>query len=713
MEKLLTRLLLLISILGVCSSRILAAVPDARSISAGVAMELMFDEHRTAKPKSRALLQRKTFLDLLKVSKERLQLAFVIDGTDSMGTDIRSVLDSLEPTVESLRRHKDGAENVSFSAVVYRDSEAPSGPVRCPLGRQFTDNVQTLRDALSGIETETGRPYFPELVDLGIMEAIQGLAWEEAADTSRWILVFGDAPPYKEGYRNEQQNAQRHYSNEQLVASATAKEIVISFVLCHSGFTKQLNVNDQLVRTYEMALPRTQAFMQAVSTATGGVLWDLTEPDLREDLAQAITRTPVRYQRIEGITPDDVIEVRSVAARDDLDVRPDARLRIAVLPPLPLEQMTFDSENPAVQVGAELRERLRDIPRVEVVNAHLVAATMTQLRRSGTARDQWIPRLARDLQVDYVLWGNYDRSGDAVQLQSVFYRRVDGPGQADAIRLADATETMRPGAGSGEGSLVPVVANRLLRNTAAELRRSGADENTISVFSRIDEDEDLADEIAAPVSSNVRARRELLAGMDLLEQAMAYPKGSLKATELLERAVLKLGAAAMLDAKNPLIHAMLANCHFNLARTDQSEDHSQKSLESLKTAYELRNNASSDAVRLEIEADYALLVERDVAEAISIYEMMLLEPDRPLQLRRALRAHWMLAGIYCGDWDVPSSFVDPDKAREHILQVLAHWGDSPEATFYKDAFEWEENEGMQKHYVPLENSDTLHLASDR
>lgn len=62
---------------------------------------------------------------------------------------------------------------------------------------------------------------------------------------------------------------------------------------------------------------------------------------------------------------------------------------------------------------------------------------------------------------------------------------------------------------------------------------------------------------------------------------------------------------------------------------------------------------------------------------------------------------------------MPAGFVDTKKAREHILQVLAHWGESPEARFYKDAFEWEEQDGMQKHYVPLENSETFHLASDR
>ena len=72
-------------------------------------------------------------------------------------------------------------------------------------------------------------------------------------------------------------------------------------------------------------------------------------------------------------------------------------------------------------------------------------------------------------------------------------------------------------------------------------------------------------------------------------------------------ALLKLGAAAMLDKKNPFIQAMLSNCHFNLARTDQTGDHQEKSLKSLQEAYDLRNNSSSDAVRLEIEADHARL----------------------------------------------------------------------------------------------------------
>lgn len=649
MEKLVTRFILLVSVLGVCSSRIIAAAPDAPVVPAGVALELMFDEHRTANPKSRALLQRKTFLDMLKVSKERLQIAFVIDGTDSMGNDIRSVLDSLEPMVASVTRHKDGAENVSFSLVVYRDSGAQSGPVRCPLGRQFTQNLERLREAVAGVETETGRPYFSELVDLGIREAIDKLDWEDAADTTRWVLVFGDAPPYREGYQNDEQGAQRHYSTQYLVDSAFEKEIVVSFVLCHSGFTEQVEDNDALIRTYQAALPRTQAFMQAVAEGTGGVLWDLTDPNLREDLAQAITRTPIQYQRIADITPDDVAAVRAVAVRDDLDVRSDARIRAAVLPHLPLDEMTFEPENPAVQVAAELRERLRTIPRVEVVNAHQVEEKLTELRRSDLPRDQWISRLASDLQVDYVLWGNYDRSEDHVQLRSVFYQRVEGRPNAGAIQLADASGTTRVGDGPGEASLVSVVANRLFRNTAFELSRAGADEATVSVFSRIDKDEDLAEELAAPVSSNVRARRELLAGLDLLEQATAYPRGSLKAAELLDRAVLKLGAAARLDAKNPFIHAMLANCHFNLGKTDQTGEHYEKCLKSLETAYDLRHNASSDAVRLEVEADYALLVERDVAEAISIYEMTLLEPERRLGLRRALRAHWMLAGIHCGD----------------------------------------------------------------
>jgi len=105
--------------------------------------------------------------------------------------------------------------------------------------------------------------------------------------------------------------------------------------------------------------------------------------------------------------------------------------------------MTFEPENPAVQVAAELRERLRTIPRVEVVNAHQVAEKLTELRQSGLPQDQWISRLAGDLHVDYVLWGSYDRSGDHVQLRSVFYQRVEGRPNAGAIQLAHASGTTR------------------------------------------------------------------------------------------------------------------------------------------------------------------------------------------------------------------------------------------------------------------------------
>jgi hypothetical protein len=46
----------------------------------------------------------------------------------------------------------------------------------------------------------------------------------------------------------------------------------------------------------------------------------------------------------------------------------------------------------------------------------------------------------------------------------------------------------------------------------------------------------------------------------------------------------------------------------------------------------------------------------------------------------------MLAGIYLGDWGVAQTapeLVDINRARAHIIAILARWPNEPEARFYK------------------------------
>jgi hypothetical protein len=126
-------------------------------------------------------------------------------------------------------------------------------------------------------------------------------------------------------------------------------------------------------------------------------------------------------------------------------------------------------------------------------------------------------------------------------------------------------------------------------------------------------------------------------------------------------------------------------------------------VESLRRAFRERDNAQVDLLKLEILADHSLLVKRDFGEAIQLYERLATAPN-DATLHTALRAHWMLAGIYSGDWGVDANLVNPQKARQHLITVLAHWPDSAEAAFIKTNLRWsDEKGGNQFESFPRQN----------
>ena len=49
--------------------------------------------------------------------------------------------------------------------------------------------------------------------------------------------------------------------------------------------------------------------------------------------------------------------------------------------------------------------------------------------------------------------------------------------------------------------------------------------------------------------------------------------------------------------------------------------------------------------------------------------------------------------IRCGDWGVGEEYVDPEKAREHLLAILAHWPKSGEAEFIRTKLRWDDEVG--------------------
>lgn len=668
------------------------AQPD--SSVAGVALESIFNPRRAPEQKTMGLLQR-SFLDLVESSQQALEIALVIDGTDSMASDIEAVRKSLRSMVADLRNYK--GDKVSFAIVVFRDSGAPSGEVSLLLN-QFTNDVAVVEQAFQRITPESGAPYFPELADLGVHEALSKLNWSDAKDVTRWLILFTDAPPYDADFvdTDTDSGARRRYDTDLLVDLARREQVQISCVLCTSRKEEQA--------VYEQVLDRTRAFMSALATGTDGLMLDLSYPDIRAALVEAAKKQRVEHARIGQITREEVEQARQAAEQDKLVTASTGRLRVAILPHLPLANMSFDPGEGAVQLAAELRQKFQLIPRVEVSSPVDIERALRRLRSANVPEGELLATLAARLRVEYVVWGNYRSALGIVKVQTAIYSPSSESPLVEATSVAQATypETML--AGDLVTRLVSVASQqkRAVELVAAvNVMPGGVTSNR---------------ELIIPVASSVAARSDLLEGFEALEQALAYAIDSDEGGELVNRAATSLAKAAAKDPRNPFAQLLLANCLFNQAQraatqgnAGQSETAMRGYIEALKRAYSERDNAEHDFIKQEIEADYDLLVKKDFEAAIRRYQQ-LAEAKSDSKLHATLRAHWMLAGIRSGDWKVPEHLIDVKEARVHLIAILAHWPDSSEAQFIKRALRWSEEKGRNEfEHFPKENGALLTL----
>jgi tetratricopeptide (TPR) repeat protein len=206
------------------------------------------------------------------------------------------------------------------------------------------------------------------------------------------------------------------------------------------------------------------------------------------------------------------------------------------------------------------------------------------------------------------------------------------------------------------------------------------------------------------------AKGSLLEGAEALEQALALPAGDAEATALLATARESLQQAVENDGENPLARFYLANALFNQARAAQlaGDLDAARTLmtdfaRQLREAFRLRDKRPGDAALVaEIEGDYALLVRGNVDDAIKFYGGM--ASDAPSG-DAARRGHWMLAGIYSGDWGVDAKYVDRDAAKQALIQILARWPDSSEAAYIRRALRWNDADGGSRFpNFPRENA---------
>jgi hypothetical protein len=205
-------------------------------------------------------------------------------------------------------------------------------------------------------------------------------------------------------------------------------------------------------------------------------------------------------------------------------------------------------------------------------------------------------------------------------------------------------------------------------------------------------------------------RSQLLGAFEALEQALGYELGDPQCGELLKAAQQQLERLLKVQPDHAFAQVLLASCLFNRAKLleglgdpEGAGEAMAGSREAIGEAWRLRTGLVDRLARLEVEGDYHLLVSGDYAAAVTAYEEIT-QFSESSPVRPALRAHWMLAGIFGGGWDAAEkadSIVNPEKSREHLVQILAHWPESTEAATIKRYLLWDEqNQRSRTPYLP-------------
>lgn len=625
------------------------------------ALRSIFSSAAAPPRKTMGLLQR-SFVELSGQTRDDLEIALVIDGTDSMADSIEGVRQSVAAMLEDLRRGRKG--EVRMAIVVYRDSGSPSGAVRTPIDR-FTADPEAIASGLASISVESGAPFFHELPDAGLHHALASLPWTEGDDVTRWAFLVGDAPPYAENYASpEFPQARRAYATDLLVGLATRKGIQVHTLLCDSTPTLQSSYNE--------ALPETRAFMHALASGTGGLMLDLSYPDIRKAIVEAGQRPRPDYVEIEPISGDDLKSVRDERLAASAAAEPSAqKVKIAVLPHAPLQQMTFDPRHPAVQVATGLRHKLSILPRVTLSSPYDIERQLRRLRAAGISDSQQVRSLGNQLGADYVIWGKQDPL--RAQVVSAVYSSDDDRPIVEVSHQGEATQ----------------LASLILASNTTDTRFAQLETPPTGMPS-------LQAKVAQPIARQASTTQELLVALESLQQALGLLAGDPKSEPLLQNAKRAAEAALQAEPTNPMAHWLLANVRFNLASAAQLRNDPAAATEgmkemkrSLSRANRYRQELDSPSLAEEIRCDHLLLVDRNIPEAIGGYEALANDPQASPGVVR--RAHWMLIGIYAGDWSVGKEHVDAKKARDHAIRILANWETSPESTLLKQWLGWDES----------------------
>lgn len=621
----------------------------------------------------------RTFLDVHEF-KGRIEIAFVIDATISMEEEIESLKEKLGLLVgmirENVTRAGKDVHELSVAVVVYYDLNTFSPPANPQVPNEpaavrlvtprFIDvegNKAGLNQVLDSIRSigvyegkgAGGKSDFPEQVDRGLYRAMTELDWTspEAAgqngEVTRLIILAGDAPPHPDTATGGALPP-RKYSDIELINLAQKKGITIHSVLCETAREWKIDPKTQ------PDLRRWREFTDSLARGTKGKVLDLDQDDTIDTITKDADTNVPALQAMKEITWEDL---KAALNRQNV--------RIVVLPPVPLAKMTFDTKNAEVDLSVKMITSLGQFPGIS-------RPPLCDVERDwGAARSDEAPstdefkilqRFAQRSGANFVLHGSVEQgvAGVANRFRGQVYEIQNG-------KLSQPRE------------LAPAAANtpqQLAREALLKLAEAVPGSETVPGFQRIALLKDRLD--YDPPAADVQE------GELNLQKAMQYDAKDAKGRKLIEQAQVSLQKTVEVNPNDAWALFLLANCHFNLEGRQ-----SVTAGKLLTQAYESRERLKNPAQKLEVQADYALLVANDPAKAVEIYEEMARTSaeGRP---QSALRALWMLSGIYLGDWGVRAydgnrknaaqRIINVDKARNCILTMLLNWPESPEAKYY-------------------------------
>ena len=661
-------------------------------------------------------LQRTSRFFRIDQTADRVQLAIVLDGTESMTKEFEVLLTDLKDIAAGLRDTFEKKNTpLELALVVYRDTDAPSGSVKIHNNGEFTENIVQFQTIFADAKVEAGSPNFEERVDEGLYQALEKLNWAPPNENvTRWILLCGDAPPYPEddaeyegrGVRTDF----RPYTTAEIVDLAVRKKVRIHCVQASSGFLgpggpgrpELVALEPKLVAAAAAAQPFTARFMHAVAEQSGGNYVNMWNP-----AAIRAAMDPDETLKVE-MQPILKQDIKARAVRPKFGQLPVDAVTVAVLPHAPLPTWkdppadAFGKPNLPVAVTSEIQLVLGTVGNggLSVISQDKVLPALeAAVKANKTSEEDQLAAVALALKADYVIWGSVNESPTQLKFTSGIYQF--GTLIEKQTMAADAKAQI------GQLNIVEQVTRRLCQNASGKLPNT----RDKAAFT------DMDPRAVTPIARDLQAQRALLAGLAWQERALAYlrpdqesqPEDAKLARELLEQAIVQYAQASRREPDNPFAYLLLSNCYYNLGDYNGTSDEQTQSYINLRKAYDLRDHPDyaqppdkpAAPLKQEIEAFYELFQRKDIAASVSRFEL-LLKTSRSVRGQFSLRAHWMLAGIRLGDWGVAEAapqVVDVKEARDHIISILAHWPKSPEAEFYRKHLK------LDPKYDPLPNTD--------